>query len=36
MQDKTCLIVTHRRAALRICDYRMHIEDGTSEGLTAL
>ncbi|MBR2561262.1 MAG: ABC transporter ATP-binding protein [Eubacterium sp.] len=32
MQDKTCLIVTHRRAALGICQYRLHIESGTSEG----
>ena len=32
MHDKTCLIVTHRRAALNICNYRLHIEDGTSEG----
>ena len=28
MRDKTCLIVTHRKAALSICDYRLHIEDG--------
>ena len=27
MKDKTCLIVTHRKAALRICDYRIHIEN---------
>ena len=32
MQDKTCLIVTHRRAALAICNFRMHIEEGTSNG----
>ncbi len=36
MQGKTCIIVTHRRAALAICDYRLHIEAGTSEGLTPL
>lgn len=28
LKDKTCLIVTHRAAALRICDYRIHIEEG--------
>ena len=28
MRDKTCLIVTHRRAALAICDYRLHIIEG--------
>ena len=28
MRDKTCIIVTHRRAALTICDYAVHIEDG--------
>lgn len=28
LRDKTCLIVTHRRAALSICDYRLHITDG--------
>ena len=28
MHDKTVLIVTHRRAALAICDYQLHIEDG--------
>ena len=27
LKEKTCLIVTHRRAALEICDYRIHIED---------
>ena len=30
MRDKTCIIVTHRRAALDICDYRVHIEDGVA------
>lgn len=28
MRDKTVMIVTHRRAALEICDYRLHIENG--------
>ena len=28
MRDKTCIIVTHRRAALSICDYTMHIAGG--------
>ena len=28
MRDKTVLIVTHRRAALAICDYQLHIEAG--------
>ena len=28
MRDKTCIIVTHRRAALEICDYTLHIEQG--------
>ena len=28
MRDKTCIIVTHRRAALDICDYTLHIEGG--------
>ena len=28
MRDKTCLIVTHRKAALSICDYRLHIAEG--------
>ena len=28
MRDKTCLIVTHRRAALAICDYRLHMREG--------
>lgn len=28
LKDKTCLIVTHRSAAIRICDYRIHIETG--------
>ena len=36
MHDMTCLIVTHRRAALEICNYRLHIEGGTSEGPVAL
>ena len=28
MRDKTCIIVTHRMAALAICDYAFHIENG--------
>ena len=28
MRDKTCIIVTHRRAALSICDHVLHIADG--------
>ena len=28
MRDKTVIIVTHRRAALAICDYILHIEKG--------
>ena len=28
MRDKTVIIVTHRRAALAICDYRLHMENG--------
>ncbi len=28
MRDKTVLIVTHRKAALEICDYILHISDG--------
>lgn len=28
-KDKTCLIVTHRKAALSICDYRLHIENAS-------
>ena len=27
MEDKTCLIVTHRKAAIQICDYGIHIEN---------
>lgn len=34
MRDKTCLIVTHRRAALSICDYRLHISEGNMTKLT--
>lgn len=29
MQDKTVIIVTHRRAALGICNGQLHIEDGS-------
>ena len=28
MREKTVIIVTHRRAALGICDYRLHMENG--------
>ena len=28
IRDKTCIIVTHRKTALEICDYRLHIADG--------
>lgn len=28
MKNKTCLIVTHRKAALSICDYELHMESG--------
>ena len=28
MRDKTVIIVTHRRTALAICDYQLHIENG--------
>ena len=27
MRDKTCFIVTHRKAAMKICDYELHIAD---------
>lgn len=27
--DEICIIVTHRRAALEICDYTLHIDKGT-------
>lgn len=36
MRDKTCLIVTHRRAALAICDYRLHLTNGTMEKKAAV
>ena len=35
MREKTCLIVTHRRAALAICDYRLHINEGRMTKETA-
>lgn len=28
LKEKTCLIVTHRKAALEICDYQLHITEG--------
>ena len=36
MRDKTCLIVTHRKAALAICDYRLHIHEGRMTRQAAL
>ncbi len=36
MRDKTCLIVTHRRAALSICDYRLHLTEGRMTRQAAL
>ena len=36
MRDKTCLIVTHRRAALSICDYQLHLKEGRMEKKAAL
>ena len=36
MRDKTILIVTHRRAALAICDYRLHLTDGRMEKKAAM
>ena len=37
MRNKTVIIVTHRRAALEICDYTLHIAEGSMtriEGIT--
>ena len=31
MRDKTCFIVTHRKAAMKICDYELHIAEGKME-----
>jgi len=31
MRDKTCFIVTHRKAAKMICDYELHISEGKLE-----
>ena len=36
MRDKTCLIVTHRKAALAICDYRLHLTEGSMTKMAAL
>ncbi len=36
MRDKTCLIVTHRKAALAICDYQLHITEGRMTKQAAL
>ena len=35
MRDKTVIIVTHRRAALAICDYELHIEEGHMSRLSS-
>ena len=34
MRDKTCFIVTHRKAAMKICDYELHISEGKMEKRT--
>ena len=31
LREKTCLIVTHRRAALQICNFMIHIDSGNVE-----
>ena len=31
LKEKTCLIVTHRRAALQICNYRIHIKNAQAK-----
>ena len=36
MREKTCLIVTHRRAALAICDYQLRITEGCMKKMKAL
>ena len=36
LRDKTCLIVTHRKAALAICDYQLHITEGRMTKRTTL
>ncbi len=36
MRDKTLLIVTHRRAALSICDYQLHLKEGRMEKKTTV
>ncbi len=36
MREKTLLIVTHRRAALSICDYQLHLKEGRMEKKAAL
>ena len=33
LEHKTCLIVTHRKAALKICDYEIHIENARTNRL---
>ena len=27
LKNKTCLIVTHRKAAMKICDYQLDVEN---------
>jgi len=34
LKNKTCIIVTHRRAARQICDYRLHLENKTVRRIT--
>lgn len=34
MREKTVIIVTHRRAALAICDYELHIENGAMKRIS--
>ena len=36
LSGKTCILVTHRPAALRICDYRLHVDGGRVEKLAAI
>ncbi len=35
MREKTVLIVTHRRAALSICDYQLHVKEGAITKISA-
>ena len=36
LSGKTCIRVTHRPAALKICDYRLHVDGGRVEKLAAI